>query len=318
MAFVRSPDGISIELLQKGRGPGAGRTLGPPCPTRASGDRPPMISLPIHDPAFRIVLDYCGVAVFAVSGALAAARRKYDIVTLRLLRVGDGDRRRHAAGPPDRRAGVLGWWTPATYAVCIACAGAVWAIGVKTWRMPALLWLDAVGLAAYAVVGASKAASYGCAPLVAVVMGGAVGQLRRHRAGRARGRAERAAAQGDLRHRRRGRGGPVRDPANRRPAGPVGPACWAPRRGSAFAPGPCIMAGPCRASPRRTRRGTDRAIRRRLRTLSACLQTAPLIGRTAPARAARRGLMPVGAMTFGGKGEATAFGRGGGARALGV
>ena len=64
------------------------------------------------------------------------------------------------------------WVADAGYiAVCIAAAGAVWAIGVKAWRMDALLWLDAVGLAAYAVVGASKAASYGCAPLVAVVMG---------------------------------------------------------------------------------------------------------------------------------------------------
>jgi uncharacterized membrane protein YeiH len=129
-----------------------------------------MISLPIHDPAFRIVLDYCGVAVFAVSGALAAARRKYDIVTFAFFAsvtgIGGGTLRDLLIGAP------VFWVVDAGYiAVCIACAGAVWAIGVKTWRMPALLWLDAVGLAAYAVVGASKAASYGCAPLVAVVMG---------------------------------------------------------------------------------------------------------------------------------------------------
>ena len=129
-----------------------------------------MIPLPIHDPAFRIVLDYAGVAVFAVSGALAAARRKYDIVTLAFFAsvtgIGGGTLRDLLIGAP-----VFWVVDPGYIAVCIACAGAVWAIGVKTWRMPVLLWLDAIGLAAYAVVGASKAASYGCAPLVAVVMG---------------------------------------------------------------------------------------------------------------------------------------------------
>ena len=123
-----------------------------------------------HDPAFRIILDYCGVAVFAVTGALAAARRKYDIVTLAFFAavtgIGGGTLRDLLIGAP------VFWVQDAGYiAVCIAAAGAVWAVGVKAWRMDALLWLDAVGLAAYSVVGASKAASYGLSPLVAVVMG---------------------------------------------------------------------------------------------------------------------------------------------------
>jgi uncharacterized membrane protein YeiH len=124
----------------------------------------------IHDPAFRVVLDYGGVAVFAVSGALAAAHRKYDIVTFAFFAavtgVGGGTLRDLLIGAP------VFWVADAGYvAVCIAAAGAVWAVGVKPWRMDALLWLDAVGLSAYAVLGASKAASYGVAPLVAVVMG---------------------------------------------------------------------------------------------------------------------------------------------------
>jgi uncharacterized membrane protein YeiH len=125
---------------------------------------------PLHDPAFRIVLDYAGVAVFAVTGALAAARRKYDIVTFAFFAsvtgIGGGTLRDLLIGAP-----VFWVSDPGYIAVCIAAAGAVWAVGVKAWRMPALLWLDAVGLAAYAVVGASKAASYGVSPLVAVVMG---------------------------------------------------------------------------------------------------------------------------------------------------
>ena len=128
----------------------------------------PMIAL--HDPIFRVVLDYAGVAVFAISGALAAARRKYDIVTFAFFAavtgIGGGTLRDLLIGAPVFWVGDAGY-----VAVCIAAAGAVWAVGVKTWRMPALLWLDAVGLSAYAVVGASKAASYGVSPLVAVVMG---------------------------------------------------------------------------------------------------------------------------------------------------
>ena len=124
----------------------------------------------LHDPAFRVLLDYAGVAVFAVSGALAAARRKYDIVTFAFFAsvtgIGGGTLRDLLIGAP-----VFWVIDPGYIAVCIAAAGAVWAVGVKTWRMPALLWLDAIGLAAYSVVGASKAASYGVSPLVAVVMG---------------------------------------------------------------------------------------------------------------------------------------------------
>ena len=126
--------------------------------------------IPLHDPAFRVIFDYCGVAVFAVTGALAAARRKYDIITFAFFAavtgIGGGTLRDLLIGAP------VFWVQDAGYiAVCIAAAGAVWAVGVKTWRMGALLWLDAIGLAAYSVVGASKAASYGVSPLVAVVMG---------------------------------------------------------------------------------------------------------------------------------------------------
>ena len=41
MAFVRSPDNISIELLQKGAALDRRRSLGPPCPMSAPGSRPP-------------------------------------------------------------------------------------------------------------------------------------------------------------------------------------------------------------------------------------------------------------------------------------
>jgi uncharacterized membrane protein YeiH len=42
---------------------------------------------------------------------------------------------------------------------------------MRPWRHAALVWLDAAGLAAYAVIGAAKALTYGAAPGVAVAMG---------------------------------------------------------------------------------------------------------------------------------------------------
>jgi uncharacterized membrane protein YeiH len=115
-------------------------------------------------------LDYAGVAVFALTGALAAARQRHDIVTFcffaAVTGVGGGTLRDLLIGAP-----VFWVREPGYPAVCIAAAGAVWALGERPWRLPLLLWLDAVGLAAYSVAGAAKAADWGVPPLVAVVLG---------------------------------------------------------------------------------------------------------------------------------------------------
>ncbi|MBX7248969.1 MAG: trimeric intracellular cation channel family protein [Caulobacteraceae bacterium] len=115
-------------------------------------------------------LDYAGVAVFAATGALAAARKQHDLVTFAFFGaatgVGGGTLRDLLIGAP------VFWVREPTYvAVCIAAACAIWVMGTRAWRFNALLWLDALGLAAYGVIGAAKAAAYGVPPLVCIVMG---------------------------------------------------------------------------------------------------------------------------------------------------
>src|SRR6201998_3865433 len=116
------------------------------------------------------VLDYAAVAVFGASGALAAARRKHDIVTFGFFAavtgVGGGTLRDLLIGAP-----VFWVGKPQYVIVCLAAAAAVWILGPRRFRGQALNWLDALGMAAYTVVGALKAQSLGAPPFSAVVMG---------------------------------------------------------------------------------------------------------------------------------------------------
>ncbi len=130
----------------------------------------------IEPPALEAVLpllswlDMAGVAVFAVSGALAAAQSKQTIVTFAFFAaitgIGGGTLRDLLIGAP------VFWVGRSDYlGVCLVAAGAVWLLRADRWRLPALLWFDALGMAAYAVIGSAKAISYGLPPLPAIVMG---------------------------------------------------------------------------------------------------------------------------------------------------
>ena len=131
----------------------------------------PVLTETIRNPQTVLsALDFAGVAVFAATGALAAAREKHDLVTFAFFAaitgVGGGTLRDLLIGVP------VFWVQDWRYiAVCLVAALAIWLLGWRDWRFRALLWLDAVGLAAYGVMGAAKAMTVGAPPLICVVMG---------------------------------------------------------------------------------------------------------------------------------------------------
>ncbi len=127
--------------------------------------------------------DLAGVAVFAVSGALAGGRKGLDLlgvfVVAALTAVGGGTTRDLLL---DRHP--IFWIADPTYLVVIGAA----AIATFAWvhvRPPprgALLVADALGLALFTMTGAQVAESAGLAPIIVVLMatmtGAAGGVLR--------------------------------------------------------------------------------------------------------------------------------------------
>lgn len=117
-----------------------------------------------------IWLDLFGIAVFAASGALAAARARQTLVTFSFFAlitgVGGGTVRDLLIGAPV--FWVHDWRVPA---VCLATALLIWITPARLWNARALDWFDAVGLAVYAVYGTAKSLGLGIPALSAVMMG---------------------------------------------------------------------------------------------------------------------------------------------------
>ena len=115
-------------------------------------------------------LDWAGVAVFAMSGALVAAAKKQTLVTFIFFAVitgvGGGTARDLLIGAP-----VFWVHENVTLIICLAAALAAWVSPGSLWKGRALPWLDAVGIAAYATYGAAKGLAYGLAPIPAAAMG---------------------------------------------------------------------------------------------------------------------------------------------------
>ena len=127
--------------------------------------------------------DLAGVAVFAVSGALAAGRKGLDLlgvfVVAALTAVGGGTTRDLLL---DRHP--IFWIADPTYLVVIGAAALATFVYVRVRPPPlgALLVADALGLALFTMTGAQVAEAAGLAPIIVVVMatmtGAAGGVLR--------------------------------------------------------------------------------------------------------------------------------------------
>lgn len=116
------------------------------------------------------VLDLAGTAVFALSGALLAARMRQTFVTMSFFAlitgVGGGSVRDLLIGAP-----VFWVRDPWVAPVCLGIALLAWFTPRKWWEGKLLEWADAAGLAAYTVLGSAKALAFGLAPVPAVLMG---------------------------------------------------------------------------------------------------------------------------------------------------
>lgn len=116
------------------------------------------------------VLDLAGTAVFALTGALLAARLRQTFVTMAFFAlitgVGGGSLRDMLIGTP-------AFWTqnPWVAPVIFATALVAWFTPRRWWEGELLEWADAAGLAAFAVLGTAKALAFGVAPVPAMVMG---------------------------------------------------------------------------------------------------------------------------------------------------
>ncbi|MFM7028962.1 MAG: trimeric intracellular cation channel family protein [Chakrabartia sp.] len=126
--------------------------------------------LPITIAPVLEILNHAGIAVIAASGAVLAAQKRRDLVTFIFFAlatgVGGGTVRDLLIAAPV-------FWTREnlTLALCLAAALGVWATPVRLWTGRALLWCDAVGLAAFATYGSAKALAFGLAPVPALLMG---------------------------------------------------------------------------------------------------------------------------------------------------
>ena len=115
-------------------------------------------------------LDLAGVAIFALTGALVAAKERQTFVTLAFFAlvtgVGGGTVRDLLIGAP-----VVWIHDGGVAVVCLAVSLFAWFIPTRWWAGRFLSIADGLGLAAYAVLGAAKALEYGIPPVTAALMG---------------------------------------------------------------------------------------------------------------------------------------------------
>jgi uncharacterized membrane protein YeiH len=117
-------------------------------------------------------IDWLGIVVFTITGALVASRNQMDVVGFVLLGtvtgIGGGTIRDLLLNVHP----ILWIEHPQYLAVCIGVSViAFFTVHKVHSRMRLILWADAIGLSLFATVGAERATSIGVSPLVAIVMG---------------------------------------------------------------------------------------------------------------------------------------------------
>lgn len=119
-----------------------------------------------------LVLDLAGTFVFALSGAIAAVRRRLDlfgVLVLSFAAANSGGIARDiliGATPP---AAISDW----RYLAAALAAGVItflWSPTIERLQTPVRLF-DAAGLALFAVAGAQKALAFGLNPVMAALLG---------------------------------------------------------------------------------------------------------------------------------------------------
>lgn len=125
----------------------------------------PTVLTPILD-----LLDLAGIALFALTGAVLAARLKQTFVTMAFFALVTG-----VGGGTVRdlliRAPVFWIDDPWVAAVCLGTALIAWFTPIRWWEGKGIAYADGAGLAAYAVLGSAKALAYGIPPVPAALMG---------------------------------------------------------------------------------------------------------------------------------------------------
>lgn len=129
------------------------------------------------------LLDLLGVAVFAISGVLAAGRAELDLfgvlVLAAITAIGGGTLRDLLLGRHP-----IFWIRDPTYLVVIAVTAVLTVLSVQFYHVPGdgLLIADALGLALFALSGAQIAEAARLSPLIVILMGmmtGAAGGILR-------------------------------------------------------------------------------------------------------------------------------------------
>jgi uncharacterized membrane protein YeiH len=118
------------------------------------------------------VLDLFGVAIFAITGSLAAGKKRMDlfgvVVLATVTALGGGTVRDMILD-----IGPAFWVTNPTYLIVVVTTAITTflLVRIKTFPTKALIVADAIGLAVFTIVGTEKAINTGVSGSICVVMG---------------------------------------------------------------------------------------------------------------------------------------------------